>query len=185
MRLFFGVGISENVRESVIEAIREQNFGELPFKWVPPENYHFTLKFLGETGEERLPAIREAAAGVASGMEGGFNLSLDEFGAFPDLKRPRVIFYSVDEGGGQLVRLAENLDREMAGIGFRKDKRAYHPHLTLARIKKRLPAETISRLKNVPPLTAGNMQAVSSFQLIRSHLSRSGARYQKIADFSF
>ncbi len=185
MRLFFGIELSEEVRNSVIRAIEEQDFGRVPFRWVPPENFHFTLKFLGETDESKLPAIREAAAKVSSETGNGFILSLDEFGAFPSLSSPRVIFYSVSEGSEMLISLAQGLEAEMSALGFGKEKRAYHPHLTLARIKKRPAPEIIEKLRKVPPLRADNTQKVDSFQLIRSFLSRSGARYEKLADFSF
>lgn len=185
MRLFFGIKLSEEVSGSVIRAIEKQDFGRVPFRWVPPENFHFTLKFLGETDESKLPAIREAAGKAASGIKNEFSLTLNEFGAFPTLSSPRVIFYSVEQGGEILASLAADLDNEMSALGFRKEKRAYHPHLTLARIKKRPDPEIIEKLKGVPPLRTGNSQKVDSFQLIRSFLSRSGARYRKLADFDF
>ena len=185
MRLFFGIKLSEKVRNSVSRAIAKQDFGRVPFRWVPPENFHFTLKFLGETDENKLPAIRDGAVKVSQGIENGFSLSLDEFGAFPSLSSPRVIFYSVIDGVDVLTYLAKGLEREMSALGFRKEKRTYHPHLTLARIKKRPAPEIIEKLKKVPPLREDNTQRVDSFQLIRSFISRSGARYEKLADFSF
>jgi 2'-5' RNA ligase len=94
-----------------------------------------------------------------------------------------VIFYSVREGAAELEELAGKIDREMSALGFRKEKRPYHPHLTLARIKKRPSAGILEKLQNVPPLEEQNYQDVKSFQLLRSHLSRSGARYEIIADF--
>jgi 2'-5' RNA ligase len=185
MRLFFGIELSGQVRETVDRARSELEFADAPLKWVPSGNYHLTLKFLGETGEEQLPAIEEAAERVASSADEEFCLTLDEFGAFPSLSSPRVIFYSVGEGQGRLVTLAGDLDREMSSLGFRREKRRYHPHLTIARIRKRLPGEVIGQLAEVPPLERDNCQIVSSFQLIRSFLSSSGARYEKIADFRF
>ncbi|MBD3179051.1 MAG: RNA 2',3'-cyclic phosphodiesterase [Candidatus Latescibacteria bacterium] len=185
MRLFFGIPVSENVRRSVAASISELGLGRGPFRWVPTENFHFTLKFLGETGQEKLPEIKEAALEVSSEVEGEFTATLDQFGAFPSLSRPRVIFYSLSEGGGSMTRLAGEIDRAMSSLGFRREKRAFHPHLTLARIKKPLSQELLDKLSRVPPLAGENSQEVGSFQLIRSHLSRSGARYEKIAEFAF
>lgn len=182
MRLFFAVPLSGRIREITGEHIESFPITDPPWRWIPPENYHLTLKFLGEVDDKLLPSLGGAASKAASAAK-PFTIKFGEFGGFPSLSRPRVIFYRVEEGTEDLAELAGSLEHELEGLGFERERRPFRAHLTLARIKRPLPAPLRERLRNIPPLPPSANQEVSDFVLMRSHLSRRGATYEVVETF--
>lgn len=183
MRLFFAVPTSPGVRETVRDAIGSFPVLDPPWRWIPPENYHLTVKFLGEVESDVVPSLQEAAARVAARIP-PFRISFSRFGGFPSLARPRVVFFAVSDGAARLGDLASLVDREMEHAGYTREHRPFRAHLTLARIKRRLPPDLREALEAVPPLPEATSQAVDRFVLMRSHLGRAGARYEEVGTFS-
>jgi 2'-5' RNA ligase len=182
VRLFFAVPTSRRVKETVRDAVRAFPVPDPPWRWIPPENYHLTVKFLGEVREDTVPSVREAAARAAARVS-RFRITFESFGAFPSLARPRVIFFAVSEGAEGLIKLASLVDRETERAGFARERRPHRAHLTLARIKRRLPPGLREALEAVPSLPEATSQTVERFVLMQSHLSRAGARYEEIGTF--
>ena len=177
MRLFFAVPTSSGVKEIVRVAIGSFPVPDPPWRWIPPENYHITLKFLGEVSDDMMPSLHEAAARVAAGAA-PFRMTFGPFGA-----RPRVLFFAVSVGADRLVVFASRVDQVMETAGFEPERRPFRAHLTLARIKLRLSPGLRTALEAVAPLPPSASQAVDRFVLMRSHLSRAGARYEEIGTY--
>jgi 2'-5' RNA ligase len=182
MRLFFAVPLSDAVKAAVGEAVASIAIERPPWRWIPPDNYHLTLKFLGEVEEHLLRSLQDAAGRIAA-QSGPFDMTFGRFGAFPSLSRPRVLFFRVEQGASMLGSLAGRLEDDMVPLGFEKERRPFRAHLTLARIKRRISAEVKETLESVPPLPASTVQTVGRFVLMRSHLSSRGATYEEISDF--
>src|SRR5579884_1179037 len=146
MRLFFAMLISEEVREAVarVQAQLRADAGERGIRWVAPEQFHYTLKFLGETPEERIPSAIEAAHLVAA-QTAPFTLILAGVGAFPQQRRPQVLWVGASEGVPLLTELAESLDKALTERGFEPETRRFNPHLTLARIKSPEGQEAVAK----------------------------------------
>lgn len=102
-------------------------------KVVSTEHLHLTLKFLGDTEEGLVPeivsAMREASAGIAP-----FPIRVRGTGAFPNLSRPNVLWVGI-EGAEPLARMAGSLNANLAALGFERERRAWSPHVTLARVR--------------------------------------------------
>jgi 2'-5' RNA ligase len=179
MRLFYAVQLSESIRGIAARRIESFPVPHPPWRWIPPENYHLTLKFLGEVDDELLPSLFEAAARAASAAK-PFTIAFGVFGAFPSLSRPRVLFYRVEDGADMLSALALNLESYLEGCGFEPERRPFRAHLTLARIKRPIPPDIRERLREVPPLPSEAYQEVGEFVLMKSILSRQGARYEVV-----
>lgn len=182
MRLFFAVPVSEQVRSAVHSAVDMSPLRSAPWRWIPVENYHLTLKFLGEAEEDLLTPLCEAAGRAAAGCS-PFDISYGSFGGFPDLKRPRVLFYSLSSGTEQLARIARRIESEIGYLGFEREKRRFRAHLTLARVKRPIDGATAGRLADMPSLPDGTVDRVDRFVLMRSVLQRSGAVYSEVAAF--
>jgi 2'-5' RNA ligase len=106
------------------------------------------------------------------------------FGGFPNLRRPRVLFYGVDEGAGRLRNLADDVNRTLLEVmGLPMEEKRFHAHATIARVKSRLPGPVADKLKLVPPLEGGRQQ-VASIDLMKSELRREGARYERLKGFA-
>lgn len=188
MRLFIALDIDEAIREHIQTFVRGvQNFAP-DVRFVGPETYHITLKFLGET--DRAEAIKHALAEIRSPQ---FQVEFKGFGFFPGSKNPRV-FWTGIHAGHELQQLASAIDTAMVPLGFEREKGEYHPHLTLARSGSGRPrpmsgdrpnskfARIQQRLSPLPQPEFGTMTA-REFFLYESKLSPRGAQYFKLAKF--
>lgn len=145
--------------------------------WVGRDNFHLTLKFLGDVDSDRLGAIVSALGGAAAGYP-SFELRVGGLGAFPSPTRPRVLWVGLDEGATEAMRLAERVDHALAGLGFASETRAFSPHVTLGRVRepRRQPG-----LAEVLRGGAFGRQRVDRLCLMQSTLSPRGARYDELA----
>jgi len=134
LRLFFAVAIPEEIKARIATLCAAREI-EAPARWVRPGGYHLTLRFLGETLEDRLPGLTEALQ-ASAGQVGPFGVSFASAGAFPNKKRARVLWLGIQEGAEALCFLANGLEGELAALGFSPEKRPFKPHLTVGRLKK-------------------------------------------------
>jgi 2'-5' RNA ligase len=192
IRAFIAVEVSEAVAEragAIIERLRASGTGDV--KWVQPHHFHLTLKFLGQTRRSDLPALSEALREVA-GRVAPFMLTLSGVGAFPSVRRPRVIWLGAAAGGEMLVGLAGATDEVCTALGWAREEKTYHPHLTLGRVRERprgapsrAPAspEALTRaLERESGAEAGETR-VERIVLVRSELQRGGPVYTVLEGF--
>ena len=182
MRLFAAVNFSDTVCDTIETAIASFPVENPPWRWVERTNWHVTLKFIGDAPTARVNDIVVALEGVAS-HHSCFPLTLADFGAFPDLRNPRVLFYNVSEGAEALAALASDIDTALADVGFGAEPKPFHAHATVARVKRVLPRAVAGQLEAARAL-AGAAQRVDSFELMESRLGRSGARYAPLKQFA-
>lgn len=152
MRTFIAVGITDDIRKNIAGVQSELKKHDVNIKWVKPENIHITLKFLGEIEEGKINEIYENIKVSVDDIE-RFSISVEEAGAFPSLKSPRVVWVGVSEGSQRLVILNQRIENALASIGFEKEKRAFSAHITIGRIRSsknvKLLAERIGDMKKV------------------------------------
>jgi RNA 2',3'-cyclic 3'-phosphodiesterase len=172
MRLFVAVDVPTDLKDhleaEVVEVLRPRLPGA---RFTRPEGRHLTLKFLGQVPDDRVgeiaSALREAAARHVS-----FEAAFDRIGGFPNLRRPRVLWVGIGPGAEPMARLAADVDRALAALGFEAEQRPFHAHLTLARFKTPRP------VGDLPPLEVPDEGfAVDEVVLFRSDLHPKGARY--------
>lgn len=177
LRLFVGARVPKSHLERVEEVVAGFRDKLHDARWVQLENQHLTLKFLGTTYSDRLNAVNEVCAAVARGRFPA-TMSLTDLGAFPSVKRARVLWVGMDDPEALLSGLADDLAHRFEPLGYEPEKRAYSPHLTLARFK--VPARLEGLLPALPSLEQFSIDAI---ELMRSRLSRSGARYEIVETF--
>ncbi|MDH3891964.1 MAG: RNA 2',3'-cyclic phosphodiesterase [candidate division Zixibacteria bacterium] len=135
MRLFIALPLGEDARRYLGSIIDDLKPYADAVKWVAPENVHLTLRFLGDTEEQRLPKIQELLDKVVSG-QGIFETSTGRLGAFPNLRRPRVLWVGLDRNVEMLEKLARQVELGVRKLRFEKESKGFKPHLTLGRIRK-------------------------------------------------
>lgn len=176
IRAFIAVEIPDHCKEAMqrIQDGFRSTRGRV--SWVRPEGMHITLKFLGDIEERRIPEIEGEIREVCAGRP-AFPVCLRGTGVFPDLRRPRVLWIGMREGADELKELFADLDLRLARMGFAREDRAFHPHVTLGRIKLIQNLQGFSALveKN-REAEAGSMTA-DSVCLIQSELHPEGAVY--------
>ena len=179
-RLFLGIGLPDEIRRAAVR-IRDriQPYIEKA-RWVPPENYHLTVKFLGNTPDDRIQTIHKTMTTICARYP-AFELELKGFGAFPDWRRPRVLWIGV-ERVPTLWDLAAEVETAMTELGYPAENRPYAPHLTLARVKftrREVIDKMLEREKKMLEQSLGTFM-VDYISLFESRLHPSGAVYSII-----
>ncbi len=164
------------MRREVREIVRKFDY---PVKWVEEENLHLTLKFLGEVKEERVEEISRVLREIRR-SEKRFELSLEDIGAFPSERSPRVIWIGVGKGREEIIRLQERIEEGLTPLGFKKEERGFHPHLTIARVKKRADFKELFDLSY-----KSRVFLVDSVTLFKSTLTPKGPIYEPLDRFPF
>ncbi|MFN3346241.1 MAG: RNA 2',3'-cyclic phosphodiesterase [Candidatus Bipolaricaulaceae bacterium] len=180
MRLFFCIELREDVRRALTEVAQECRRVLGPGSWVPPENYHLTVRFLGETPEEKLPQLLEAGKNVAAQTK-PFALRLDTLGGFPQLKAARVLWVGPRAAAPEFRKLCQQMEEAVQALGFPGEKKEALPHVTLARFKNPKDLrEVLARLNPIIPEVR-----VEGLTLMRSELRPEGAKYTPVASWKF
>ena len=151
-------------------------------RWVAPENSHITLKFLGDTSEEKLDDLKKIFAEEMIKIP-SFEIRLRKIGVFPNLSRPRVIWLGVEDGG-KLLRLEKSVQAASRQIGSVPEKRRFSAHLTLGRVKgrgqnKRVSSQIRTMIEESPAYDFGKIR-VKSVHLFESKLKAQGAEYRSL-----
>jgi len=144
-------------------------------RWVAIPSIHLTLKFLGEVDPAIIPKLAESLKN-ATQAQPGFALRLYGLGCFPNLQNPRVIWCGIDGETDALSRLHQSVEAACVSIGFAREDRAFHPHLTLGRINgKRNLLPLLDCIKMGSDLESGFIS--DHFNIYRSVLKPQGAVY--------
>ena len=130
-RAFVSVDISPN--EALVALLDQLREGDPKLKVVKSSNLHVTLKFLGDTDEGMVEDIVGTMEESAKGV-GPFSVRLQGMGAFPSLSSMRVVWVGIEDGK-RLAEMADKMDGLFAQLGFKREKRAFRPHLTVARAR--------------------------------------------------
>ncbi|MDI6893228.1 MAG: RNA 2',3'-cyclic phosphodiesterase [Bacillota bacterium] len=175
MRLFVAVELPPSLRRALGELVRHLAESRADVKWVEEENFHLTLKFLGEVDPARLAELAEALARAAGEMK-PFTFEAAGTGAFPSPGRARVVWVGVGRGAGELGRLAAAVDSQLADLGFAPESRPFSPHLTVGRVRSPRGATDLARALEQASFPAREV-AVEEIVLFQSALGRSGPVY--------
>lgn len=180
MRLFIGLNLPKKQRRRIHRAARILHEEEMPVRWIDPDNFHLTLKFLGQVRPDRIPGVEEAMAKVAD-QTTKFEVDFEGFGAFPTIRRPRVLWLGID-ATPELRCLKQDLEWALGDCGFEPETRAFHPHVTLGRVEKGKGAGAFRGLDDmVADMEFKGTINVHTLDLMRSHLSKDGARYSVVS----
>ena len=137
-RLFLGLRVSVPTANQLAQCsdqlARRARDASLEAKWVSPASYHVTLKFLGATRAEIIPALVDAIGQAVAGV-GPFKFKVAKLGAFPSLDKATVLWAGVEDPGA-IAELARRIELASVEIGFAAEPRGFHPHVTLARVRE-------------------------------------------------
>ena len=188
LRLFVAVTLPPEVRDVLAGVIGRLRAADLRgVRTVAPEGVHITLKFLGNVDADRVPTLSEALSAAGEGAA-PFRLALQGLGAFPEGRAPRVLWAGVGGDADALGALARRVDDACAGLGFTRERREFSPHLTIARLRDS--ATDDERRRAAGALEAVGLADAVGFEvgdmhLIKSTLTPSGARYEKLHSVAF
>ncbi len=186
VRTFVAINLSSEMKERLMDVQQRLRRSAPPetVRWVRPQGIHLTLKFLGEVPASQIPQIT-AALREACRVHTPFTFTVGGVGCFPNPRSPRVVWVGVEEESGALVALQKSVEKAMTQLGFPRESRPFHPHLTLGRTRKGLRNTDRRRLGDAIA-TAGvgllGEVSVDAVYLMRSDLRPSGAVYTALAE---
>lgn len=186
VRTFVAIELPQQVKAGLTGIRSElERAGADVVRWVSAEGMHLTLKFLGEIPEDMVRPAGDALGQAAEGVK-PFNLEISKMGVFPDALRAKVFWIGLKGDLTSLNLLQEKVEAALGGLGFRREARAFNPHLTLARFRdsaiperKRSFAEKAMKVK----LASFGVIHVEGISLMKSALSPTGAVYAELARF--
>ncbi|WP_135663895.1 RNA 2',3'-cyclic phosphodiesterase [Halorhabdus rudnickae] len=180
-RLFVSVDL-DDLGEAV-DTVQGRLKGASGLDFVDPHQAHVTLKFLGDTDPDRLPALTDelAAAVEDSGVE-PFQAEFGGLGAFPSTDYIRVVWLGVREGSERLSRLHEAIEDRTVAMGFDEAEHDFMPHVTLARMNHAGGKERVQEVLREDGPTVGTLD-VEAVRLTESVLTDDGPEYSTVEAF--
>lgn len=181
-RLFVALDIPEEVRDFIRDATAEVRENASLARWVPPENLHLTLKFIGEFDARDIKRLEREVLAVARKAD-PFVASLGGCGAFPGAGKARVLWVGMRRGEEEAAALARKLDAGLERVGVKREERPFRGHLTLARMRR--PADCTGLLEDLKGRICGLEDMdfrVCEVTLYRSILGPQGPRYQPLLE---
>ena len=175
LRLFAAVEIPEDIRGPLAEAVLPVRERFPKARWVPIQNQHVTVKVLGSTYPRLVEWVTGSISTVA-GRHAPFPTRVEGLGTFPSGRKARVLWAGLDDGDGRLERLAAALDEALARE-FAPEKRAFTPHLTVARFDPPAPLDPLEVAFESEPFE------IDRIVLFRSHLRRPAPVYKPLEIF--
>ena len=175
MRLFVALDLPWEVKETLSYLAG----GLLGARWVPPENYHLTLRFIGHTIRPQAEDIDLALAGLRAR---GFSLSLSGVGVYEKAGKPVTLFAGVERSAG-LDLLRAKIETALQRAGMEPERKRFTPHVTLAKLDAVTPVKLMSwvqahSLFRLPPVP------VEHFTLFSSYLGKETPVYTPEVEYS-
>jgi 2'-5' RNA ligase len=177
-RVFLSIDIeNQTLLPHISETQNKLDTSLAKMKLVEIENIHFTLRFLGDTSLTRIDEIKSRLDQIQIEP---FEIDVHGVGAFPNSRRPRVIWIGVNQNADRIRDLKIEIDSRLKELGYKPEKKRFTPHATIARVRYIKDAERL--VKNIDELvdsTIGPM-TVSRFNMKKSTLTPSGPIYETL-----
>lgn len=178
VRTFIAVELAPGVKHRAGELIKKLKPTGADVNWVPPQEMHLTLKFLGEISRDEIIPLCRLTQEVAAKFQ-PFDLGFSGTGAFPHTDHPRSLWIGVEEGLEELRALQTALEQGIYDqLGFPKERRRFTPHLTIGRVHKATPE--MNDVMEANSEFAGDFSEVDELTVFASYKERDGHRYEAL-----
>jgi len=179
IRAFAAVEIGDGVRDAVAALIGRVRAIPMRVSWVHPENLHVTLRFLGEVDRDQFTQyaeqVREGIAGTCA-----FDATVRGVGAFPNTRRPSVIWVGLESHSESLGRIQEIAERAARSVQLPAEERVFIPHITLGRVRRGSASADITKYLDAEKDFEAGAFAVEAVSLFSSELTPQGAKYTRL-----
>ena len=183
LRAFIAIELPAHVCDAIQKqtARLRQTLGNDLIRWVPTQNMHLTLKFLGDTATSHLDFLKQLLAREADSHP-QFDLQLGGLGAFPTLKRPRLLWIGI-HAPADLASLQRSIEAGTSRLGYEPEERAFSPHLSIGRVRQNVSPPDLQKIRTaLDTIQLGNIgiARVDSVHLFKSDLQPGGSIYTKL-----
>jgi len=183
LRAFIAIELPSELQKAISRSIGQlqKAAGSSSVRWVMAENVHLTLKFLGEVSPSNVDLIQQMLSAEA-GQHPRFQIEVGRLGAFPNNRRPRVVWVGV-EAPPELATLQRGVESAAAKLGYPPEERPFSPHLTVGRVRENASASELTALAaGLEGLHIGTLGSVpvEAIHLFKSELLPGGAVYSRL-----
>lgn len=181
IRTFVAVGLDGRLCGRIARRLEPLQTGRRGVRWVKPNQFHFTLSFLGDIDPRQAPGVCAAVADASAGFA-PFEIELAGIGAFPNRDRPSTLWIGVDNGKEEMRKLQSAVACALEPLGFPPEKRPFSAHLTFGRIDRfrRPDPELLAALATLESCRFGSSPVEAVF-VMKSDLERTGSVYSIMA----
>ena len=181
IRIFVAMELPQEIQDTLQQLQSDLRASMPDVRWTKRGNIHLTLKFLGDVQVSRIDKISDSLRDIACQFS-PFVVSLSGIGAFPNSRKPRIVWVGMEKGANRLIEAANLIEEAMKRLGFPREKRPFRPHLTVGRIR---------HLKNPVAMTEALERSrigelgqftVQQISLIKSQLDPAGSIYTTLAE---
>jgi len=183
IRAFIAIELPPDVQDCLeqVSAQLKEQLGEKSVRWVPVQNIHLTLKFLGDVSVNSLGVLKEIMRAEAA-LHKPITFSVGSLGAFPKARSPRVIWVGV-EAPAELIAFQKGVEARVTKVGYPADQRAFSPHLTLGRVSRNVSPGEVRKIGEVISASRVGFLGITRVEgvhLFKSDLQTSGAVYTRL-----
>lgn len=177
------IAIDIEVTNKIKDIIKDLEKSDANLKIVEPEKMHITLKFLGDTEEKQVKNIKTIIENIVENID-PFKVKLKDTGVFPNENYMRIIWIGL-KNYDKIVEIANKLDNEISKLGFKKEKRKFSPHVTIARVRsgknKEKLLQILNRYKDIDFLDL----EIKDIKIKKSVLTKKGPIYTNLEQINF
>jgi RNA 2',3'-cyclic 3'-phosphodiesterase len=165
---------------ALIDTVRAGPLGGAP-RWVHVPNLHLTVRFLGDTADDRVDGVSDAIDAALAGRD-AFDVALSGAGSFPSGRKPRTLWLGIEHGTEALGGLAAAVDAAVVPLGWAPDARPYRPHLTVARMDALPIAQGTAVAQALADAATGWRTSFRAGEVVlfRSHLGGGPPRHERL-----
>ena len=181
MPIFRGfIAVEIKISPKILKIIKDLEKSGANLKLVKPEKMHITLKFLGDTEEKLIPKIEEIIKNSVEKIE-SFEIKLKNTGVFPNPNYLKVVWIGI-ENSEKIKEIAEEIDNKLVKIGFKKEKRKFSAHITIARVRSSRNKDEILEILNKYKEEEFLTMKIDKIKLKKSELTKKGPIYTTLKE---
>lgn len=181
IRSFIAIELDKQTQENLARIQNELKPSGADIKWVEPKNIHLTLKFMGDIETDLIAKIKNILEDLSK-IHRKFSATINELGAFPTSRSPRVIWAGIETGKENSISIASDLENNLSKLGIPKEERDFVPHLTLGRVKSPINRFKLSELLNKNKNISDLNFVADRIVLFKSTLTPKGPIYEAMIE---
>lgn len=184
MRCFIAIPLPDEIHHQLSKIQLELKETGADAKWVEAGNVHLTLKFLGDVQESKIKTISQKLKKIAN-KHTLFETCIGKLRAFPTLSNSRVVWIGLNKNEKKINNLQKEIEESLQSLGFEKEMRPFHPHLTLGRVRSKKNIQNLVEKIKTLPLPQFKPITIDKIILFQSILKPQGAEYTALDEFEF